>query len=294
MEMPVKWRIALGIVLGLALILPIARTLGLAANGQRRSQTSESPAVSPLLSDAERRQILTYGRRCQNPEDCAPPLGCLSPVTGGESLCLASNCMTDLQCPEGFSCETLQSLGGSPLLRRCVLEGTAREGEPCIERSNARADVCARGLICNAYCGRPCRMEEPSSCPEGFFCGKGSNGLSCLPTCESRSCPEERQCVRFKSGFSVCAKVRGENCQEKECPQNQRCATMTSSGDREAVWMECVIPCDERSSCPTGSVCDLGVCRKPCSADAPDTCGPNLKCTEDPDKKRWLCGQPLD
>lgn len=247
-----------------------------------------------MLSDPERRQLLTYGRRCQEPGDCAPPLGCLSPISGGESLCLASNCMTDLQCPEGFTCETLHPRGGAPLLRRCVLEGTAREGQPCIERSNARVDVCARGLVCNVYCGRPCLMEDPSSCPKGFFCGKGPNGLSCLPTCEGQGCQEGRQCVRFNSGLSTCAKVRGYNCQESACAEGQRCVKMTSSGDREAVWMECVTPCDESTPCPTGSLCDFGACRKPCRPDTADTCGPGLKCTEDPDNNRWLCSLPLD
>lgn len=289
-----KWRTLMAVTAGLLLLLPLAVAMGIALSGQRGSRAADSPESIPILAEDERRRLLTYGRLCHTPEDCDPPLGCVSTVTGGRSSCFDSNCMTDLQCREGFTCKTVQPKGSSPLLRRCVLEGTAREGEPCIERSNARADVCAQGLVCNGFCGRPCQPGQPSNCPAGFLCGEGQNGPSCRPNCEGRTCPEGRQCVRYDSSLSVCAKIRGENCQERACPDGQRCTKMTSSADREAIWMECIVPCDESTPCPTGSVCDSGACRRRCRPDAPDTCGPGLKCAEYPIEKLWLCSMPLD
>jgi hypothetical protein len=291
--MPVKGRAVLGLASGLLLLLPLVLVLRLPGRGPRGPESPVASEVSPVLSLDERRQLLTYGRRCERPEDCEPPLGCLSPMTGGERSCLDSRCMTDLQCPEGFICQTLEPLGGTPLLRRCVIRGSALEGAPCIESSSMREDVCAPGLVCNGYCGRPCRPDQPANCPEGFFCGEGQNGFSCLPTCEGRACPDGRQCIRFRSGFSVCAEVRGENCQEQPCPDGQRCIRSTSSANRKAVYMECVVPCDDHAACPEGFVCDASVCRRPCRPEEPAMCGPLLKCTEFPVEKRWLCGLPM-
>ncbi len=289
-----NWRTRVAVAASLLLLLPLAFAVGLALSGPRGSRTPEASEVSPVLAPDERRQLLSYGRLCQTPNDCDPPLGCLSPITGGRSICLDSNCMTDLQCQESFTCKTVQPLGGSPLLRRCVLQGSAQEGELCIEYSNAKADVCAPGLVCNGYCGRPCQPEQPSNCPEGFFCGEGQNGPSCHPTCEGRTCPEGQHCIRYGSSLSVCAEIRGANCHERPCPENQRCIKMNSSANKKAIWMECVVPCDESTPCPTGSVCDGSACRRRCRPDAPDTCGPGLKCTEYPVEKLWLCSMPLD
>ena len=142
-EVSVKWRTLVAVAASLLLLLPLAFVVGLVLSGQRGSHTPDAPEVSPVLAPDERRKLLSYGRLCQTPNDCDPPLGCLSPITGGRSICLDSNCMTDLQCQESFTCKTVQPLGGSPLLRRCVLEGSYRR-ESFASNTRTRRRMSAR------------------------------------------------------------------------------------------------------------------------------------------------------
>lgn len=288
--MPVKSRVLLGVTAGLLLLLPLALTLSIALYSQRWTQGTDGPGFSPVLSQDEQFRLNTFQQRCEKREDCDPPLECLPLFTGGESYCLDSDCLTDLQCNEDFTCRALKPRGRGPLVRRCVPAGTSREGEPCIPSSREQDVVCERGLICNGYCGRPCQLDEPTSCPEGFFCARGKNGTSCLPSCEESTCQEGMQCVRYDSGMSVCARVRGENCQEVPCPEGQRCRKSYTPGDKEWVSMECVTPCDRKNpSCPEGFLCHRGACRRPCSPKKVDSCGPRQSCSPGPPGGPWVC-----
>src|SRR3712207_4913546 len=59
--------------------------------------------VSPMLSRSEKRKLLTFERPCSRPDDCEPPLACLDLGGTRSSLCVASECQTDLQCQENFT-----------------------------------------------------------------------------------------------------------------------------------------------------------------------------------------------
>lgn len=145
--------------------------------------------------------------------------------------------------------------------------------------------ACAQGLLCTGWCGRPCQLDAPESCPSGFYCAQGPDGPSCRPTCEGRTCPEGQQCVTYEGRTSVCAVVRGQNCQQHPCAQGQECKLYYPRirADGLLMGMECVQPCEEgKVSCPEGLVCTHGACRRPCEPGAPNTCGPDEACTASP------------
>lgn len=180
---------------------------------------------SPRLALEETWRLQTYSRKCWKGTDCEPPLGCLSvSAHEREGLCSDSWCRTDLQCGEGRTCQTLRTLDEGPLVRVCVEPGRRKEGEACVLARGPAESTCTRGLRCGGgWCGRPCEMGHPESCPEGSFCRDGLDGPSCLPTCEGRRCSEDQQCVPMGDGVSVCAKVLGENCRRAPCPEGRQC-----------------------------------------------------------------------
>lgn len=288
--MSVKSRVLIGAAAGLLLLLPLALLSSISLYSRRWTRGADGVEFSPVLSPEKRVELNTFEQRCEKREDCEPPLECLAFFTGFESYCLDSDCLTDRQCKEGFTCRALKPRGGGTLVRRCTPAGLLEEGEPCMASSREKSVVCERGLICNGYCGRPCRMDEPTSCPEGFFCARGKNGTSCLPTCEGRACPEGKQCVRYASGMSVCAHIRGENCQDEPCPQGQRCNKSYSPNHKDWVSMECVTPCGgENPPCSDELFCHQGECRRPCVPDAADVCGPSERCAFDPVQRAGFC-----
>lgn len=287
-----KWGVLLAIAAGLLLTVPLALALGTALYPGSKPVSKSGSQVVPVLSYGEYREFLTFERPCRTQADCEAPLGCVEINPGGSSICSASECMTDLQCEEGFTCRAMSTVNGGSTVRWCILEGRKMEGEPCMQGFRARGSNCARGLLCAAWCGRPCELDAPGSCPEGFFCGKGSDGPSCLPTCEGRACPEGQWCIRFEGGTSVCAEVRGQDCQETPCAEGSTCRRHFPRTRPQGlvVGMECVQPCGEgKASCPEGLVCSSGDCRRPCEPDTPAACGEDEVCQQHPVEKRWLC-----
>lgn len=282
----------LGAILGLLLPLPLLLVLGSVLYGSHGPATVGALQVSPMLSKEDRRALTTFQRACRKREQCEPPLGCLV-VDGRQAFCAASRCQTDLQCQEGEECRLLSTLGDGPLVRECVLVGFGKEGDPCMPYPLDRRHGCERGLQCqNGYCGRPCRLEDAASCPEGLFCMKSPAGPSCAPTCEGRACPEGLQCFRFDDGVSVCAKLHGEDCRHTPCPEGQTCTSYFTPGQKERVTLQCTTHCDEDTpSCPTGTACYYHECRRPCPADDSSACGPGQRCLFYPDGKRWFCGR---
>jgi hypothetical protein len=282
-------RVLAAVVLGVLLPVPLVLLLSGSWRGMSPATGVGASTLSPVLSVEERRQLLTFERACERREDCESPLGCLRGPTG-RALCVASECQTDLQCEQGRVCRTLRTLDNGPLVRSCELAGTAREGEPCSEFATQLSSACEAGLICNTHCGRPCKLEDSSSCAEGFFCAEGSpEGPSCLPTCRGRACPEGQRCVAFRGGLSVCATLHGEDCEQVACPQGQECRTAYVPGQPGRVKRECVTRCDEQRPCPQGRVCHAGNCHTPCDVDAASPCGPDQRCVFFPVARRWFC-----
>lgn len=290
-----RWQPFLAVLTGLMLPLPIVLAVGAERLWPDNRAFPQEPqkdmrAVSPILSLDERRALLTHERPCKQPEDCEPPLGCV-PLLRGQALCSASECQTDLQCAEGFTCKALRSLGQGPLVRLCVVQGLADEGTLCFPSFTFKREmVCRPGLLCNTYCGRPCQPGEPESCPEGSSCMEGSEGPSCMPHCEEDACAEGQQCVRLEKGFSVCAQIRGENCQSQSCPEGTSCHVRYLSGRPRQIQLECIRKCgDGHPACPNGTVCEQGDCRRPCDPADANACGLHASCTWFPITKRRLC-----
>ncbi|MFY0572541.1 hypothetical protein ACN28E_53165 [Archangium lansingense] len=284
------WRHLLAALLGILLLLPLAWTLHTAMLGGVRP--TPQAKVVPMLSPGERQSLKTYERPCESRKDCEPPLACFFNPRSMWRYCTDSRCMTDQHCSEDMVCRTVETLKGARLLRQCTLVGVRREGEPCADMMTSREAACERGLLCQSeHCGRPCRVEEPGSCPEGFFCREGLDGPSCLPTCEGRACPEGQDCVRLEEGVSVCAQVHGHNCQRTPCPEGQKCSIRNTFSHPNEAWGTCLIRCGDEHTppCPEGFVCEMKYCRKSCDPAVPNACGPHYKCHRYSEEYAWAC-----
>ena len=289
-----NWRKVATFTLGLLLPLPLVLAIGLVYRLDRDLSVPQSRQISPVLSRAERAKLPSFQRACRRSEDCDPPLACLNIDGGGTSSCVDSECLNDTQCADGFVCRTLKSRDDGPLVRTCVPQGNVPEGTLCVEAPANRQGACQPGLICAGWCGRPCQLDEPSSCAPGSFCADSLNGPSCLPSCTVNSCPSGQQCIRSDEGISFCATVSGENCQRSVCPEGRKCTYSFSPGQNR-VQMECVMPCDDQApSCPMGSLCFAGACRRPCDGDGSTACGPGEQCVGLPLEKRSLCFSRAD
>jgi hypothetical protein len=294
-----KRRTILGVLVGLLLPLPFMfdHCGAWLQKHPIQAMMPQGAKLVPILAQDERDALLTYGRSCQDPKDCDPPLACLSLVPGGERVCADSSCRTDLQCKQEFTCRTRQAPGNGPLVRRCVLIGVRKEGQPCIDTAREKEFACGQGLLCGGgSCGRPCQLEVPSSCPEGFVCRAGPETPSCQPFCRGGDCPEGQECLRAGTGEAECMAVIGENCQRRPCPEGQQCKVVGYTPEAE-VWsatMECMTPCDGAHPCPEGSMCFQGGCRRTCGPDAQEVCGPGRQCTQYLSKQLWLCEPARD
>lgn len=286
------WRALTTVLLGLLLTVPLV-ALFVSSSWPKplASPELEQRNVAPMLSQEQRRQLSTWRQPCRRSDDCDSPLVCFADVNMRGLYCTDSDCVTDAQCRDDFVCGLVSTLNGE-VLKRCLLVGDRREGESCVRFSKKYAEACARGLLCDGWCGRPCEPEVPGSCPEGFFCPRegGPEGPSCLPSCEARGCPPGQACIRFGQGASVCSVVRGTNCQQLPCPEAQVCQTHTLPRRAGVVWMRCELPCsNDGLSCPEGSVCRFQRCVRACGPDSPGTCGPGEKCARSRDGARQVC-----
>ena len=250
----------------------------------------------PLLPVDQARALPSYGNACLRPEECEPPLGCLEAGAFGRGECLNTECATDSQCEPEKYCRTFPTMKEGLALRRCdKRDGERPEGDACVVGYTYAEDRCAQGLRCNrGWCGRPCRLGEASSCPEGFFCQEGLDGPSCVPTCEARGCPEGLQCAREAGGISVCAQLRSSDCPAGSCPEGSRC-TLTNLSRVDAglaLRLECIAPCGEGFPvCPSGRVCAASHCLRTCDPHGPNTCYPEERCVFRADLGVSLCKQ---
>lgn len=154
------------------------------------------------------------------------------------------------------------------------------------------SDGCRPELLCNnLFCGRPCKLDTPATCPRGYVCRDGLNGPSCLPSCEESGCSEGKACVRIQHrDISFCAEVVGENCQAKQCPQGRECNVVYTMRS-EKVAMACALPCKDDSGCPTGFICSWGAyCERRCFPGLPDSCEPGTGCSQaNPERTLYAC-----
>jgi hypothetical protein len=275
-------------LLSLPLILIISSTL--------QPSPPRGKEVLPLFPASQARALASYRSPCLRPEECGSPLGCLEAGELGRGECLNTECETASQCEPEEYCRTFQTMGGGLALRRCDRrDGLRPEGDACVEGYTYAEDRCAQGLLCNrGWCGRPCRFEEASDCPEGFFCQQGLDGPSCVPTCEARGCPEGLQCAREAGGISVCAQLRGSGCPADSCPESSHCTfTNLSLVDAGlALRQECIAPCGEgKPACPSGRVCIASRCLRTCDPQGPGTCYPEERCIYRVDLGAALCKQ---
>lgn len=253
-------------------------------------------SMSPVLSKDVRRQLVTYMRQCQASADCEAPLGCFDHWRLKSPTCVDSECVNDEQCREGFSCQVFRTEGKGPHVRRCITQGRLEEGARCTALPENRDNACAPGLRCFlGWCGRPCFLEEPASCPEGFFCSESAVTPTCLPTCAERGCPEAQQCIQFDTeasqAVSACfAVLHGTNCQRTPCPEGQWCFHQDAPERPGEVWMSCVHGCgDGKPDCPEGLACDIGFCRKLCDPQEANSCGPGMLCARRTSDRPWMC-----
>lgn len=250
-------------------------------------------AVRPMLKERQLLTMLTHKRKCRKQGDCEEPFSCVWDARVGTSRCLASECETDLQCEPGYTCTLFRPFLEAPSVRLCQIQGTQKEGDRCEYFHLNEERGCRPGLICRAsYCGRPCILEEPSTCPDGFVCFHGIDGPSCVPSCLRRPCPLERQCIRIEGEFAVCGIVLGQDCDKIPCPEGEECRReMGYRWRSEVVKMWCSRPCNEKEGrpCPAESLCFLGYCERPCDDRVPGACGPGNRCARYPTENLSIC-----
>jgi hypothetical protein len=275
------------------LVLPLTWLAWFILDAPGQPPSPDEAKIGPMLTHEQRTSLRTYHRRCRTGADCEPPLGCLYDLRFLNRYCSDSECMTDRQCPEGHVCRVLTTFKG-PWLRQCVALGDRAEGERCYALPPHQEDACRPGLLCagDGWCGRPCRTDEPASCPEGFFCADLEPAPACLPACETRGCPAGQECMRSRQdGASVCAVVHGHNCQRAPCPQGDWCEAYLVPKRPGEAWVRCVQRCGKPGSppCPSGQVCHLGSCERVCSPDSPGACGGGFHCIEMPEGGPRVC-----
>ncbi|PTL82044.1 hypothetical protein DAT35_19750 [Vitiosangium sp. GDMCC 1.1324] len=285
-----NWRTLLAGLLGILLPLPLVWLLSAISGPDLGQPRSQHLNVVPMLTDVERQNVLTYGRECHTDADCDPQLRCFFSMVTQDSYCVDSRCMTDLQCPDGFTCQTYEAKNGKDLLNACSLVGKRKEGEVCTRFTHKLPYACERGLLCHFRCGRPCRVDDPMSCPEGYFCEDDPTGAACQPTCEGHTCPEGQQCVSVGGHVSVCATVHGQNCQRTPCVQEQHCSVTDYPQPVDEVWMRCSQICGlmDTPPCPEGTVCESFRCRETCTPGVSTGCEPGYICKHRSDDV-WLC-----
>lgn len=236
MGVPVKGRTILGLIAALLLVLPLVLLLGFFWRwmGPVQASSSEEQRHVPVLVGRDRRAIPTIGRTCQSPKDCDPPSACVRYFSEIDKRCVVSHCETDAPCPKDYVCRTRKVPDENALIRQCVFVGTQQEGQPCFISGFTPEEACAPGLYCDGYhCGRPCELDAPAACPEGFVCRAGLDTPFCQPSCRDGDCAEGQECVVNSTGAASCMRVNGADCQRSPCPEGQRCHVSYTPGARE-------------------------------------------------------------
>ncbi|SEM24293.1 hypothetical protein SAMN05444354_113159 [Stigmatella aurantiaca] len=226
-------------------LLPIPLIL-LMAGALRPTSPETAPGgrrISPVLDTEMRTKLSTYRRSCGPGRPCEAPLGCVWDTRIFTQYCTDSQCLTDLQCPQGQVCRPVATEGEGPLVRFCVPIGRRQEGERCLALAKNLEAACAAGLLCGGkegWCARPCQSGATDACPVGFFCAETALEPVCLPSCERQGCPAGQHCIRYEESASACAEVQGDNCQSTPCPEGLRCQVEYERARPGQVRMNCV------------------------------------------------------
>jgi len=289
-----NWRILVGACVAMLFPLPLMLLLGgVVRMGMPEQERVHGRRVAPVLGSEERLRLTSYHRDCRSASDCESPLGCLPDARAGTNYCTDSQCLTDVQCQGGQVCRPLVTFDDGPVVRICIPPGLRKEGEQCVRIGRAPEAVCGPGLICggqSGLCARPCRKDDAAACPEDFSCVDTEPEPLCLPTCESKGCPEGQHCIRYSEGASICEKVYGTQCQQTPCPENQKCELDHATSHLATVWMQCVQSCRKApSSCPPGLICDGWACHPQCDPNGPNTCAAGYRCQKARPTRPWVC-----
>jgi hypothetical protein len=273
--------LALAIALSVTTLLGGGTWLALQLSGQE-----------PLRTSIGFDRLAPHDGGCRGNADCPSVQACVVD-RGHLQQCHPNECDKDSECPTGDVCREVGSVLAEPGVRLCTPVGQSREGQDCNELSTEAAQRCAPGLLCNVmFCGRPCRLDEPASCPESFACREGSKGPSCVPSCKPGRCPEGLSCVQLPAsyGLSLCTEVLGENCLEHPCPLGQKCAFTFTASWPHRIPMACTKTCGQDKRCPQGFLCRKDTCLQECSPSVAGTCGPNRRCQPlNDDKLGYVC-----
>ncbi|WP_224244805.1 hypothetical protein [Hyalangium gracile] len=232
---------------------------------------------------------------CRTDSDCPAGSGCVANRETRRFECQTSECEEDAHCFPGLVCRPATTGATGPVIRRCVLSGSRREGEACDGLFISQAGACQEGLVCHrGICSAPCRLGDAASCPDGSTCEEGLNGPACFPDCRTRGCAQGQRCKRLGDTDHQClSEVRGE-CPEKPCAAGERCNLRLSQG-HGVFW--CARLCDplRAESCPSGQVCGVGssttsTCYRRCDPTVLDSCGAGWVCTTvTEDMTQWGC-----
>lgn len=289
-----KWRTVLPTLLLLLIPLPLMWLLLVAMSGPGAGARMTLPhgrTLIPRLSHEERLRLSTYEHDCRTDTDCAPQLRCVSDARTARHYCTDSLCTEDAHCPQGFTCSPWSAENDKDVIGICSLLGVRQEGELCESLPESPTEGCVKGLFCQGFCGRPCRADEPSSCPEGYSCHAGEEGPYCMPTCEGRPCPAGQRCVDLMGGQgSICMTIHGQDCQQTPCPQDLACMLNANPRTPGHIWMECLKNCGEgEPPCPEETACFLFQCRRACNPENSSACGPGFRCGRNHPSQPWVC-----
>jgi len=228
-----------------------------------------------------------YKRPCRTATDCPHPLSCLYDIRYDATVCLASECESELQCMEHEVCQAVPAKGR--LVRLCLSAGIQEEGKRCSFFPTKATQACKPGLFCNYdKCSRPCRPDHPSDCPVGTFCREEDGRTACAPTCLETGCPSGKECFRAADWpLSFCVTVIGNSCLKTPCPTTQACVTEFGDNlDTLVAW--CLTTCDAKTPCANGEVCHHGLCRHPCRETELTDCPADEECVPFP-QVGYLC-----
>lgn len=287
-----KWRARLLFLPALLLPLPLVGFIVFMVSRQSEHlPLLDVPPAFPMLSREERRLLPTYEHDCKTDADCDSALRCFYNPRKERKHCADSTCQTDDDCDTGMACRGARARNGVDLIRTCSRVGVRREGEQCEPFPFVKEDGCATGLFCTGFCGRPCRLDSPGGCPEGFLCARGDDGPSCRPHCEGQSCPEGQRCVTplDQDAGSVCMRVYGQDCQSNPCAGEERCEVVSYPHAPGKVYMMCLGSCGQGARCAPGRACTLFQCHEACDPHAAPVCREGFACGQIQRNGPWVC-----
>jgi len=182
-------------------------------------------------------------------------------------------CAVDRDCEEGSICRVHYRPTYGPI-RACRPIGPQREGERCGAPPETVDEACKASLNCNyGFCGVPCSLGSPASCPPGTVCRGKSEDPSCVPDCRERGCYAGERCVGIDEQLSICGVAEGD-CDVTGCPAGQVCQRKLYS---PGIRLRCIRPCPADKDCGADAKCEEGACLQRCDVSAPK-CPPDWYC----------------